>query len=136
MQNSLPESFNDILSMLGNTDPRLQMIAEFIKKQQLANDQSKTVDNNIDNKRRLRLEQENRLLQERINILAAALGACRSCFGTINTCPICQGQGSVGSQYPVKEAYMLYILPVVQRFGSSLLVEQNVINPNPNDKTT
>ena len=132
MENSSPQSFNDLLSMLGNNDPRLQMFAEFIKKQQLASidAQSNNDKSNNESKRSLRLEKENKLLQERIDILAAALGACRSCFGTISTCTNCQGQGSVGSQYPVKEAFTLYVLPVVQRFGSTLLGEEKGAEPS------
>jgi hypothetical protein len=111
--------------MLGNHDPRFQMFAEFFKKQQLASidAQSNTDNSKNESKQNIRLERKNRLLQERIDILAAALGACSSCFGTVSTCTNCQGLGSVGSQFPVKEAYMLYVLPVVQRFGSMLLSE-------------
>jgi hypothetical protein len=120
--------------MLGNNDPRIQMFAEFIRKQQLASTdtQSNYDKGQNENKRSLRLEKENRLLQERINILAAALGACSNCFGTISTCTYCQGHGSVGSQYPVKEAFTLYVLPVVQRFGSTLLGEEK--DADPSDK--
>jgi len=116
--------------MMSNNDPRLQMVADFIKRQQLASKDNTEIKN--ESKRTLRLEKENRLLQERIDILAAALGACPICWGTDSTCPKCNGQGSVGSQYPIRDAYIRYVLPAVLRFGSTLLGEEKGGDPSVN----
>jgi DnaJ-class molecular chaperone len=117
MENSSPPSLDDLLTTIGNNDPRLKIFADFIKKQQRP-----AITNNVqtssESKRSLRLEKENMLLQERIDILAAALGACSFCWGTDSTCQNCRGEGSVGSRYPVRDAYVRYVLPVVVRYGT------------------
>jgi len=104
---------------MGNTDPRIRLLAEFIQRTNAAN-RTKTLRNKEDSEtlsesQLLELKREYKILVQRNNILASALGACPYCWGSDVTC-ICQGYGSVGSRSPNKEAFAELILPVLDRF--------------------
>lgn len=46
--------------------------------------------------------------------LAAATGACSECWGLIETCQACQGDGAPGAFVPDMEAFNHFILPAIK----------------------
>ena len=62
-----------------------------------------------------RLEQENQLLVDHIEMLACALGACPNCWGGIEDCDNCGGVGKPGAFAPDRRSFDLYVLPVIVR---------------------
>ncbi|MBV9929451.1 MAG: hypothetical protein JO013_00690 [Alphaproteobacteria bacterium] len=67
-----------------------------------------------------RMLAENAALQERMEALAAALGACPECLGEDPLCATCDGAGSPGSRLPEAEAFHLYVRPAVERVRAAL----------------
>ncbi|MTE00754.1 hypothetical protein GIY56_10670 [Paracoccus sp. YIM 132242] len=62
-----------------------------------------------------RLEQENRLLVDHVEMLACALGACPNCWGSIEDCEDCGGIGKPGAFAPDRRCFDHYVLPVIVR---------------------
>ena len=62
-----------------------------------------------------RLEQENRLLVDHVEMLACALGACPNCWGNIEDCEDCGGIGHPGAFAPDRRCFDHYVLPVIVR---------------------
>lgn len=62
-----------------------------------------------------RLYTELQSLRERNARLAAAVGACRLCFGEDALCEVCGGRGAPGSRPPRPEAFRRYVLPAIRR---------------------
>jgi hypothetical protein len=58
---------------------------------------------------------ELKVLRERNDALAAALGACFLCFGSDPLCDECNGEGAPGSKAPDPVAYRTYVLPALVR---------------------
>lgn len=111
----------DMFEQMGlMTDPRLRMIAEFMKTQNNAR-----AEPDRDEERQAKLEraaaryretkQQNRILADRIDVLAAALGACPACWGENDDCEMCSGKGVAGFYLPEKDAFVNYVLPAVRR---------------------
>ncbi|MFV0335744.1 MAG: hypothetical protein ACK5JR_16935 [Tropicimonas sp.] len=68
------------------------------------------------------LRRENALLTHHAGILAAAVGACANCWGTIPDCEECGGTGKPGALQPDREAFDRYVMPVVrQMMGDNIL---------------
>ncbi|MBI4495981.1 MAG: hypothetical protein HY697_03500 [Deltaproteobacteria bacterium] len=121
-----PNSFLDILDSLGIDDPRLRKMAEFMSQRSAFQASPRSIEEELSQKQRelaqieklvhenQELLEENQTLRERIEILAAALGACPYCWGENNSCPTCQGKGNPGSFMPDRGAYSGYVLPAVQ----------------------
>lgn len=63
---------------------------------------------------------ENRELQGRLDDLAAAIGACATCFGEDLLCETCQGAGLPGSRLPQAAEFHTYVRPAVDRVGAAL----------------
>jgi len=61
------------------------------------------------------LRYDNELLVEKLDIVAAALGACIYCWGENEVCPTCQGGGKPGRFKPDREAFVEYVVPVVRK---------------------
>ena len=57
-------------------------------------------------------------LREVNDTLAAALGACRVCWGGDGTCTTCQGRGGSGSRLPDPELFKRLVAPAVRRLGA------------------
>lgn len=62
-----------------------------------------------------RLEQENQLLVDRLDMLACALGACSNCWGGIEDCEDCGGVGRPGAFAPDRRCFDQFVLPVIVR---------------------
>jgi hypothetical protein len=54
-------------------------------------------------------------LREVNDATAAALGACRVCWGGDEICPVCAGQGRPGASLPDRRLYNELVEPAVQR---------------------
>lgn len=65
-----------------------------------------------------RLTAQVRALTERCAILAGALGAC-GCFGDLDDCPECRGRGRSGWRMPDREAFAVYVAPLLRRLRSA-----------------
>jgi hypothetical protein len=115
-----PSSLTELLSMTGNTDPRLQMLAEFIQKRKnIAEEEEEARKKEAARKRveeTRQLRKEYAILVNRNNLLASAVGACRYCWGTDTSCE-CNGHGVPGSRYPDKAAFDELVLPVLNQLG-------------------
>lgn len=119
-------SFIAILDSLGIDDPRLRKMAEFMSQTSAWQAGARGFEEKVSPKRQepgqierlvhenQELLEENQTLRERIEILAAALGACPYCWGENNACSVCQGKGHPGSFMPDRGAYSGYVLPAVQ----------------------
>ena len=62
------------------------------------------------------VQAEQRVLSERNDFLAAALGACCLCWGQDSRCRSCRGRGEPGFAIPDKDLFDQYVLPAVQTF--------------------
>lgn len=62
-----------------------------------------------------RLEQENQLLVDHVEMLACALGACPNCWGRIEDCEDCGGVGRPGAFAPDRSCFDQFVLPVIVR---------------------
>lgn len=120
----------DMLNQMGVSDPRLQMIAEFMKHQ--SPPQAKHIpdeEEKIKLKRVLgrykQLKQEHMVLMERNDALASALGACPYCWGEDVGCEMCDGKGVPGAYVPDTGAFVEYVLPAVRKVRSLREKERN-----------
>lgn len=125
---SMKSPLSYMLEMMGmNNNPQIQMITEMMQKQDVFQQEaSKDEDERKSKKRRLlgkiekvfeenkRLRHENSILQDRIEILAYALGACPECWGDDRQCETCRGQGKPGAYIPEKDSFDQYVLPAVR----------------------
>jgi hypothetical protein len=62
-----------------------------------------------------RMRQELASLREVNDTLAAALGACRACWGGEAHCPLCGGHGSSGASPPDPPLFEALVVPAVRR---------------------
>lgn len=118
---SQPNAMSALLEQMGSSDPRVQMILEYMRSQPAPQAES------ADEERRTRirrarasyerLKEEHAILRERNDILAAALGACPYCWGEAEDCEACHGRGRPGVYQPDKDAFMKCVMPVVRRLG-------------------
>jgi hypothetical protein len=122
MAYQIPTSLNDLLDKIGQGDPKLGMLVEFLKKRN-ADHESEAAE--IEKSRKkieskiLHMERDYQILFERNNLLAKALGACDECWGTEEECK-CGGSGRVGTQFPNRELFNELIVPVLEKYGTSL----------------
>ena len=130
--NSVPRSLNELLDVMGNNDPRIRMLAEFMQKNasNVAEDSEKEARRKQFKRKILRLEKEHEILTERNDLLALALGACPYCWGRDVTCE-CRGHGVPGSRPPDEGAFKEFVLPVVKRYGM-VMTQARKIQDNKN----
>jgi len=105
---------------MGMSDPRYQIIAEFMKTQP-----GQKSGNVAEVKQSVRSEQfiarykriknEYKILMERNDILASALGACLDCWGEDADCEMCYGKGVPGAYVPDRDAFVEFVLPSLRR---------------------
>ena len=74
---------------------------------------------------------EVKLLRERCDTLAAALGACALCWGYDPACRACRGHGLPGHSLPDGALFFEYVLPAVRLVRASRQRSQNVAAPAP-----
>ena len=64
--------------------------------------------------------------------LAEAVGACGECWGELDDCQHCQGQGRAGSFMPNEEAFNHYIRPALQHINPPKDNSNGPIHPSKN----
>jgi hypothetical protein len=74
---------------------------------------------------------EVRLLRERCDALAAAVGACALCWGQDPACRACRGHGAPGHSLPDETLFLEYVLPGVRLMRASRQRSQNVAELAP-----
>lgn len=62
---------------------------------------------------------ELKILRERSDLLALALGACCLCWGQDPACRACRGNGHPGKSVPDEDLFSEYVLPAVQLMRAS-----------------
>lgn len=79
-----------------------------------------------------RLEQENQLLIDHVEMLACALGACPNCWGGIEDCEDCGGVGRPGAFAPDRGCFDRFVLPVIIRvMGHDVPINALSSRPGP-----
>jgi hypothetical protein len=69
---------------------------------------------------------EVKLLRERCDTLAAALGACGLCWGQDLGCRACRGQGAPGRSIPDEQLFYEFVVPAVRLMHASRQRSNNV----------
>ncbi|MGB7292643.1 MAG: hypothetical protein WBD99_10765 [Thermodesulfobacteriota bacterium] len=113
------ENVINLLNQMGINDPRLQMIAEFMRRQSPPQAENAPTEERQAKIKRIvaryeQLKHENMILMERNDILASALGACPDCWGEDEGCEMCEGKGVPGAYIPDRDAFVQYVLPSVR----------------------
>src|SRR5437764_7521963 len=67
-----------------------------------------------------KLIEENVAVRGRLEVLAAAIGACPTCFGEDLLCDTCHGAGSPGSRMPQADEFNHYVRPALERVQEAL----------------
>jgi hypothetical protein len=93
--------------------------------------QMRRPDTSVSARKRMQMESELNMLRERCDTLAAALGACYLCWGTVEGCPACHGLGSPGEALPDALLFREWILPAVQRLRNQRGIRSTDAGPNP-----
>lgn len=62
---------------------------------------------------------ELKLLRDRCDTMAAALGACALCWGHEPNCRACRGHGLPGRSLPDESLFIEYVMPAVRLLGAS-----------------
>lgn len=123
MADQIPTTLKDLLDNIGQSDPKLGMLVEFLKKRNVNRENEAAAD--IEKSRKqleskiLHIERDYQILFERNTLLAKALGACDECWGTEEECK-CGGNGRVGSHFPDRELFNELVIPVLEKYGTSL----------------
>ncbi len=78
-----------------------------------------------------RLEQENQLLVDHVEMLACALGACPNCWGRIEDCEDCGGIGRAGAFAPDRGCFDRFVLPVIVRVMGRADLDGGPPRPDP-----
>jgi len=71
---------------------------------------------------------EVRLLRERCDTVAAALGACGICWGHDSSCRACRGQGAPGRAIPDEQLFCEFVVPAVRLMHASRQRSNHVAN--------
>lgn len=135
-------SMPDLLSQLGDADPRYATLAQLLARRRAAESEQDESSGSTDQdpdiidveplrhetepderrkwSRRLRrmvnnMYRELQQLRARNDGLAAALGACYLCWGEDVLCPVCHGQGQPGAFRSDPELFSAYVAPALQR---------------------
>jgi hypothetical protein len=116
----------ELLSTAEGVDPRvremlLKTVCQEVNEDENARAESDEQRSSLDGptqrqlKRRLfAIQSELRRLREQNDRLAAALGACRDCWGANIDCASCGGKGQSGSSPPNRRLFREWIVPAVR----------------------
>lgn len=74
---------------------------------------------------------EMKLLRERNDLLAAALGACCLCWGHDLSCRSCRGRGGPGFCIPDQELFEEYVVPAIHTFRAQKAKVQSLASAGP-----
>ena len=131
-------ALDPVAAMMGQMmtdDPRLRLVAELMR----ARSQSPPAEPLEGTLERLRAQHE-RLrsaylsLRGRDEQVAAALGACASCWGEKPTCRYCRGEGAPGAFMPDWELFALFVMPAVRRRASLTRTTPGSHTANPKEE--
>jgi HAMP domain-containing protein len=120
----------EMLSQLGNIDPKFAAILNVLASQQhnssnpIASDAADQIERL--NQKVNRLVQQNKALLRQTRELAAVIGACAHCFGTDIDCTNCSGLGSPGSVFPNMQLFETYVSPVIQALDARVVSRRRV----------
>lgn len=140
-RNGLPSEMSeqDLLSQMGESDPRFNLLLKYFAQQKAAEaeEEDETEETEIypaeadahaaaatgrarNGAQSLALVQEMAAeleqLRERSDTLAAALGACYLCWGADESCTYCYGKGRPGAALPDARLFHQLIVPAVRRW--------------------
>jgi hypothetical protein len=121
-----------MLAALGGGGPQIDMIMKLIEDQsgdanaslreelmaEVREEQAAAVDELAATARRL--FEERAACSQRLEDLAAALGACPACFGDDLLCDTCHGAGRPGARAPEAAEFARYVIPAVERVRSAV----------------
>lgn len=135
---SNPEALNELLTQAGAENPALLRKLELLR-QFMSNGAQSDVETEGKSKHHRRtdayirrIRTENKMLRERSDVLAEALGACY-CWGELDNCKACHGQGTPGATAPEQDAFMELVMPVLKRL--ELVQDSKHIPPKGNDQS-
>jgi hypothetical protein len=112
------------LSQEVELSPRMQQLVQLLNEEQrVIEDYGSDTQADADNLQKMEaqldeLREDNAELEElrKMNdVLAAALGACRDCWGEVPECEACGGKGQSGSQRPDAALYHQFVAPAVSK---------------------
>ncbi len=142
MGGSIPTSAQELLAQLGNTDPTVNLIAQYLTQRQTpevkdnaeeeepemelierVSEAESTESRSEERARAIRnlrqkadqMYAELQELRQRNDTLAAALGACYLCWGEDPHCQVCDGEGRPGSSMPEQKLFAKFISPAERR---------------------
>ena len=117
-------------------DPRLRLFAELMRAKSPTSPAAESAEEEL---RRVRAQQE-RLraayvsLRGRSEQLAAAVGACATCWGEKPACRHCRGEGTPGAFMPDWELFAQYIMPAVRRRAALTRTTPGSHTANPKEE--
>lgn len=130
----------DVLAQRGRLDPKTQLLIQMLSRSEQAIDEVDGASpggddlapdaGGLDRRRHLakrirrtltRMRSELEELRELNDALAAALGACPSCWGGVEDCAVCGGRGGPGSRPPDPKLYEHFVAPAMRRMQRPLL---------------
>lgn len=152
-----------LLEQLGNNDPQMQLIIrlfagynrevalddleaphEFTQKNLNEGDKHESVFIHLEpsaeriGKETEKIYRELQELRQRQDVLAAALGACKFCFGNDLVCRICAGEGQPGWRMPDAQLFPKIIVPALRKLQrhnagqiGHIYVKMNHFTTNP-----
>ncbi|WCE03607.1 hypothetical protein [Pseudoxanthomonas sp. JBR18] len=149
-----PDMQSDLLATLEREDPRMAALCRLFAQRQAQAAQTLQTQQAVDGAdqtecehdllelqdRHDRLRRSARALrsaltdqQDRLEICAAALGACLACWGERTDCPHCAGRGRGGWQPPDPALYARLVAPAARRLASrdAALVAAPAFNSDP-----
>lgn len=126
-----PPTFLELMDQMGIADPRMRMLAQLMQNQGGPSSPRPEGLLNEDRQAKIRqararyerLTDENAVLRERNDRLAAALGACPRCWGEAHNCAACGGEGAPGAYVPDQDPFAAYVLPAVRAFQATRRVK-------------
>ena len=115
-------SITELLTALGVDETRIRVLSEFLDKTTPKPSEEQKIGRQRRTLRRVQevlekhqaMQEENLFLRDRLDTLAAALGACMECWGEYNACPECGGEGKPGFYRPDPAAFSAFVLPAVR----------------------
>jgi len=119
--------FNKLVETMGDKNPKMKLLAEFIQRKKASELEVDLKEKQqSQNKLRTRkLKRNYKILLERNNLCASALGSCPYCWGTDVRCR-CRGEGIPGYFPPNKEDFDEIVVPALKRLGISVSHEQKL----------
>jgi hypothetical protein len=106
-------------------NPRLRLVAQLMAAQQSAGQNVEQPEEPRPKLRATELKETLRAVGEELRALrslnddlAAALGACRLCWGADPDCPRCDGRGGAGWIQPDPDKYRMFVEPAIRRTSS------------------